>query len=1074
MSILDFRPAGPQRDRETPYQTLFDAIDEGLFLIDVLFDDHDRPIDLLYVGANAAATRMVGRDFTGKRLREIDPGYEEYWYEIFGKVALTGESVRLERYAAPDRRWYGFFVFRLGGPESRRVGALFRDVTERKRAVEALRESEEKHRAAFAQATIGFALATPEGRFLDANPAYCAITGYTLDELRTKTIPELLFADDRACLVEIERLLAGAIPAFVIESRYRRKPGDSVWVRKSVSLVRDALGASRWIVGLVEDISDRKRSEDALRASEARQAYLVRLGDRLRDLADAEEIQAGACRLLVEQLGVDRAFYVELDEQAGTTHVARDHVVPGVPSLVGTRPLDDYGWVMPLLRRGESVAMADVASDARIPEADRPALAAVQIAAHVSVPVIKGSALLGALCVTTSRPRPWGELDVALVRETAERLSASILRARSETALRIAEARLRETNERFTAAVEASPVVVFTQDLDLRYTWIANPALGFRSEDVAGKTDHDLFERPEDAEGLIALKRRALQTGEAVREIRPVQDRGVMRWFDLHVRPQQRDGVVIGIIATAVDVTEHKLVQDRAADREAALRLAMTASLALVFEWDIERDRVTRALSMEEALPAEGDRGRTLQEVADIVHPADRNLFLASVRSALESPDGAYRSEHRIVRPDGEVRRLQESGRVEFDTGHRPVRLLGVSMDVTDLRRAGEDLRAANEQLRAEGRRKSEFLAVLSHELRNPLAPIRNSAALLERTPPDSDQARRAREIIHRQADHLTRLVDDLLDMTRITHGKIELRKTRLDAREVVSRACEDARAGFDQRGVKLRYIDPAEPLWVEADTARLAQMVGNLLANALKFTPPGGAVDVVAERRGDTCETTVRDTGIGIAPEDLERIFGAFEQAVAVRRAHGGLGIGLALVRDLAERHGGSVRAHSDGPGTGASFVLALPLAAAPRREAQGRIGAAAAQPLSILIVEDNVDAATTLADLLALGGHEVETVHTGREGIERARRRPQALLCDIGLPDLTGHEVIQAIRTQPGGGDIFAIALTGFAQPEDRAAALAAGFDAHMSKPPSLEELEALLARVAGTRSMDARMSP
>jgi CheY-like chemotaxis protein len=322
------------------------------------------------------------------------------------------------------------------------------------------------------------------------------------------------------------------------------------------------------------------------------------------------------------------------------------------------------------------------------------------------------------------------------------------------------------------------------------------------------------------------------------------------------------------------------------------------------------------------------------------------------------------------------------------------------------------------------------------------------------------------REIIHRQADHLTRLVDDLLDLTRITHGKIELHKGRLDARELTAKACEDARAGFEHRGVRLRFSAAAEPVWVDADAARLTQMVGNVLANALKFTPTGGAVEVVTEPRGERCEITVRDTGVGIAREDLERIFGAFEQGVAASRVHGGLGIGLALAKDLIERHGGSIEAHSDGPGKGATFVLSLPLAPPPAPHEVGVDPDAPSPPLSILIVEDNLDAATTLADLLALAGHQVEVVHSGREGVERARGGPDVLISDLGLPDLHGNEVVRAVRALPGGSRIFTIALTGYAQPDDRASARAAGFDAHLPKPAPMDALHQLLANVARGR--------
>ncbi|BDG06615.1 hybrid sensor histidine kinase/response regulator [Anaeromyxobacter oryzae] len=393
-----------------------------------------------------------------------------------------------------------------------------------------------------------------------------------------------------------------------------------------------------------------------------------------------------------------------------------------------------------------------------------------------------------------------------------------------------------------------------------------------------------------------------------------------------------------------------------------------------------------------------------------------------------------------VIGPDGEVEIIA-----------------GTTRDVTERKHAEDALREAD-------RRKSEFIAVLSHELRNPLAPIRNSIRVIERAPAGSDAAGRALGVLRRQADHLARLVDDLLDLTRITHGKIELQVDRVDARDVVRRAWEDARSLFDERDVDLLLSQAGEPLWVDVDAARLSQMVGNLLSNALKFTPPGGRVRVGVDRRGGACEVSVSDTGLGIDAADLERIFDPFVQSERTRHGHGGVGLGLALVRDLADRMGGEVRAESDGPGRGAEFVISLPLEAAPPDGAVASRADPEAMGLSVLIVEDNQDAATTLADLLALGGHRVSTAGTGRAGIEAvAARAPDVLICDVGLPDMSGHDVIRAVRSSAPQTPVFAVALTGYAQPADREAALAAGFDAHLPKPPPLEELDVLLGEVA-----------
>jgi len=382
-----------------------------------------------------------------------------------------------------------------------------------------------------------------------------------------------------------------------------------------------------------------------------------------------------------------------------------------------------------------------------------------------------------------------------------------------------------------------------------------------------------------------------------------------------------------------------------------------------------------------------------------------------------------------------------------------------------ELQAQGEELRRTEESLRQADRNKNEFLAVLSHELRNPLAPIQNSLHILDRAAPGSHQARRAHAVVARQVRHLTRLVEDLLDMTRISNGKVRLQRARVELARLVRQAAEDNAALYAERGVELRVEVAAEP-WVDGDPARLAQILGNLLQNAAKFTPSGGRVLLALEAAGAKARLRVRDTGAGLARETLACLFQPFMQAdVTLARTDGGLGLGLALVKGLVELHGGTVRAHSDGPGKGAEFVIDLPAGE----------GAAATTPISaaaprlrrrVLVIEDNVDAADSLRDALAMEGHEVEVAYLGADGIERARAwGPEVVLCDIGLPDVEGHEVARAFRGDPALRETFLVALTGYALPDDQRRAREAGFDEHLAKPPSMGRLAELLAAV-GTR--------
>ncbi|HQR29110.1 MAG TPA: PAS domain S-box protein [Anaeromyxobacteraceae bacterium] len=425
-------------------------------------------------------------------------------------------------------------------------------------------------------------------------------------------------------------------------------------------------------------------------------------------------------------------------------------------------------------------------------------------------------------------------------------------------------------------------------------------------------------------------------------------------------------------------------------------------------------------------------------------------------------------------------RALAEGRRLKVEMSHRGVVLqLSVVPRGDEVNLYAQDVTArkeAEDALRLEARRKTEFLAVLSHELRNPLAALRNSIALLDRVPPDGEAGRRARAILHRQAEHLTRLVDDLLDVARITHGKIELRRERIDAREPVRRVCEDANAAFEERGISLYTSESSHPVWVEADPARMVQMVGNLVNNALKFTPRGGEVHVGIRRVGVACEISVRDSGAGIDPQDLDAIFDPFVQAERTRHgSSGGMGIGLALVRELAVSHGGWVRARSEGPGTGAELTLRIPLAAdRPGASGPAEPGAERPRPqgLTILLVEDNEDARESLSLMLALNDHDVAVAGSGTEAIEAVQARPpDVIVCDIGLPDVDGLDVIRAIRASLPESPPYAVALTGYAQPDDREQALAAGFDAHLAKPPRFEELDAILVEVSRRKRSSPR---
>ncbi len=381
--------------------------------------------------------------------------------------------------------------------------------------------------------------------------------------------------------------------------------------------------------------------------------------------------------------------------------------------------------------------------------------------------------------------------------------------------------------------------------------------------------------------------------------------------------------------------------------------------------------------------------------------------------------------------------------------------------DVTVRKRVEDDLRAANRQ-------KDQFLAMLAHELRNPLAPITTAAELLQRGTLDPQRARHASDIIVRQAEHMTNLVNDLLDVSRVTRGLADIEKEDLDVAAIVNGAIEQVRPLLDMRRHELKLELPSEPLHVSGDRTRLVQVVSNILNNAVKYTPPGGRI--ILRVAGDAGEAVIAvcDNGQGIDPQVLPYIFDLFTQAERTPdRSQGGLGIGLALVKSLVALHGGRVAAFSEGPNRGSEFVVRLPLLQEAPGQAQGAAEAAgtATGPVRVLVVDDNADAAQMLATLLEAHGHAVSVEYDGTGGLARAlRERPDVMLLDIGLPDMDGHELARRLRASPDTANAYLIALTGYGQGEDRERARAAGFDRHLVKPADLSELLRILAGVRG----------
>ena len=404
-----------------------------------------------------------------------------------------------------------------------------------------------------------------------------------------------------------------------------------------------------------------------------------------------------------------------------------------------------------------------------------------------------------------------------------------------------------------------------------------------------------------------------------------------------------------------------------------------------------------------------------------------------------------------------------------------------VTRDLTERKRAEEELRQANDrleervqkrtaqieellrQLGEADRRKNEFLATLAHELRNPLAPILHALQLLDVAQDDPAIQRQARDVIGRQVGQMARLIDDLLDLSRATNNKLQLRTERIELAEVVHNALETTRPLIEKAGHELTVLFPPDPVFVDGDLTRLAQVFINLLNNATKYTADGGHIWLAVERQDSEVIVSVRDTGIGIAAEHLPHLFEMFSQAApALERSGGGLGIGLALARGVVKMHGGSIEARSKGLGEGSEFIVRLPVAEAPG-PSQPKTSSTESQQgpkWRVLVADDDHDSADSLSLLLTLKGYEVWTAHDGLEAVQAAAtHHPDVALLDIAMPKLNGYEVASQIREQPWGKSMLLVAITGWGQDDDKQRALGAGFDRHLTKPVALDDLKRLL---------------
>jgi signal transduction histidine kinase/CheY-like chemotaxis protein len=617
------------------------------------------------------------------------------------------------------------------------------------------------------------------------------------------------------------------------------------------------------------------------------------------------------------------------------------------------------------------------------------------------------------------------------------------------------EAELRTLNARFKMALRGAPVVLFCQDLNLRYTWIHNPALGYDAASVIGKRDIDLFERPEDAQLLEQIKRSVIETGRSRRQEVTLSSGGSLQCYDLLVDPLIESGKLAGVRCAALDISAVKNAERQAREAQERLRLGLAvAGLALA---EVDYRTGLNHLTAEAArLFGLGEEAISVprEKVHGTFHPDDRAELAQRIAQCLDpASQGWFAMDHRVVWPDGQVHWLRVRKQIFFEgegSSRQPVRATLAAMDITDV---------SDAKIRAEtaSRAKDRFLATLSHELRTPLAPVLASLELLQDDASLSAEHREMTEMIRRNVELEVRLVDDLLDITRISSSKLRLKPSLLDAHEKIRQVITICHEDSATKELDVSFHPAAAMHRVQADSARFQQIIWNLLKNAIKFTPFKGKIQITTTNTtSGYLEIAVSDNGVGISPTALPKIFDAFEQGGdQVTQHFGGLGLGLAISDALARMHHGTLRADSGGVGKGATFTLSIPCTedlTAPKRGS--RSSNSKSLSCSILLVEDHADTRRVMVRLLKTMGCQVEPAGSVAEALEAAAKFAfNLVISDIGLPDGSGIELIRQLKQRY---NVKGIALSGYGMDEDLIRSRDAGFDSHLVKPVDVQELE------------------
>ena len=798
--------------------------------------------------------------------------------------------------------------------------------------------------------------------------------------------------------------------------------------------------------------------KDALRLVTDRETFRSVFGDATRALTDEYALKRVASHMLGVHLQVNRVMYGEVTHDAHV--VVGQSYVNGLPQMEGTYRLEDYGpKLLAMFQSGQNHVIPDVPHDVGYSDVEKAAYAELKIVATLGIPILKNGRLVAVLGIHQNVPRCWTPDELAIAREIAERTWTAVEHARAERKLHANELQLSQILEIMPSfsVVLTGPSHVFQR---------ANQAylnLIERGPDIIGKAFVEVLPELAD-QPFPALLDEVYRTGQPfetksmMARLRLGPDRILTdMFFDFSYLPlRDTSGKVSGIFMHGVDRTVEARASKVLARRERELRSVTenTPDVLSRFDRQLRHVFVNSAIEKLTGQPVANILGKTHRELGvskklcEQSEKAIRYVFDHQKQTVLEF---STQTQHAGLRYFScrLVPELNEDGQVES--------ALAVTHDITHRR-------AYEQRLLEQDVRKDEFLATLAHELRNPLAPIRTGLQLLKFAPRAEDVAARTLPVMERQLCHLVRLVDDLLDVSRISSGKIVLKREHVSFQDVAAAALEASRPMIDAAGHTLTIDWPGDAVWLDADPTRLSQIFSNLLTNSAKYMQAGGQIKFSAKVQNGSIVAVVQDNGMGIPADMLGLVFDMFTQVNrTLDRAQGGLGIGLSLVKTLVEMHGGSVHAASDGVDLGSTFTVVLPMALAQANEPTVQPVAATATNAKyrILVVDDNIDAAETMVMLLDLSGHDARAAFGGHAALDLAMTfRPEVVFLDIGLPDISGYEVARLLLADPVTASTKLIALTGWGTENDIRKSKEAGFHAHLTKPIDPNAVDTILA--------------